>query len=105
MILNCQKKSVDYERTNERGEVINFGSNFDQRAPSTQKYVRRSSRKLFFLTTVNRDPLKLCMNFRCLRSPYLRAGQKIWIFFQKVEVFGTILLNKWKSGVCLNCTL
>jgi hypothetical protein len=45
MILNYQKKNVDYERTNELGEVISFGSNFGQRASSTQKYVRRSSGK------------------------------------------------------------
>ncbi len=28
MILNYQEKSVDYEKTNEHGVVISFGSNF-----------------------------------------------------------------------------
>jgi hypothetical protein len=32
MILNYQKKSSDYEKSNERGVVISFGSNFGRRA-------------------------------------------------------------------------
>jgi hypothetical protein len=68
MILNYQKKSADYEKTKECGVVINFGSNFDQKRQALKNMMRRSSRKLFFLTATNRDPLKLYMNFRYLRT-------------------------------------
>jgi hypothetical protein len=69
MILNHQKKIADYEKTNERGVVIHFGSNFCQKRQAPKKIMRRSSGKLFFLTTADRDPLKLYMNFKCLRPP------------------------------------
>jgi hypothetical protein len=45
MISNHQENSVDYKKTEEHGVVISFGSNFGQRTPCTQKFMKRSSGK------------------------------------------------------------